>query len=90
MATEQFHWHGGGGRQRLGEGHQVEKHVKGILFLADTGFRDWDSAQLCTELGWNYRIRIACNTYLALPIGTTNRLDRLVPENETAISRMLG
>ena len=51
MATEQFHWHGGGGRQRLGEGHQVEKHVKGILFLADTGFRDWDSAQLCTELG---------------------------------------
>lgn len=59
----------------------LKQHVKEVLFLADAGFRDWDWAQLCTELGWNYGIRIACNTYLTLPDGTTDRLDRLVPEN---------
>jgi len=42
----------------------LKKHVQEVLFLADAGFRDWDWAQLCTELGWNYGIRIACNTYL--------------------------
>lgn len=59
----------------------LKQHVKDVLFLADAGFRDRDWAQLCTELGWNYGIRIACNTYLTLPDGTTDRLDRLVPEN---------
>jgi len=59
----------------------LKGHVREVLFLADAGFRDWDWAQLCTELGWNYGIRIACNTYLTLPDGTTDRLDRLVPEN---------
>jgi hypothetical protein len=59
----------------------LKRHVQEVLFLADAGFRDWDWAQLCTELGWNYGIRIACNTYVTLPNGTTDRLDRLVPEN---------
>lgn len=59
----------------------LKRHVQEVLFLADAGFRDWDWAQLCTELGWNYGIRIACNTFLTLPNGTTDRLDRLVPEN---------
>ena len=59
----------------------LKEHVKEVLFLADAGFRDWDWAQVCTELGWNYGIRIACNTYLTLLDGTTDRLDRLVPEN---------
>ena len=59
----------------------LKRHVKEVLFLADAGFRDWDWAQLCTELGWNYGIRIACNTYVTLPNGTMDRLDRLVPEN---------
>ena len=59
----------------------LKGHVREVLFLADAGFRDWDWAQLCTELGWNYGIRIACNTYLTLPNGTIDRLDRLVPEN---------
>jgi hypothetical protein len=59
----------------------LKRHVQEVLFLADAGFRDWDWAQLCTELGWNYGIRIACNTYLTLPNGTTDRLDWLVPEN---------
>lgn len=59
----------------------LKRHVQEVLFLADAGFRDWDWAQLCAELGWNYGIRIACNTYLTLPSGTKDRLDRLVPEN---------
>lgn len=58
----------------------LKKHVKEVLFLADAGFRDCDWAQLCEELGWNYGIRIACNTYLTLPDGASQRLDVLVPE----------
>lgn len=60
----------------------LKKHVKEVLFLADAGFRDWDWAELCTKLGWNYGIRVACNTYLTLPNGTLDRLDRLVPKNQ--------
>jgi hypothetical protein len=59
----------------------LKEHVKEVLFLADAGFRDCDWAQLCEELGWNYGIRIACNTYITLPDGTSNRLDVLVPEH---------
>jgi hypothetical protein len=58
----------------------LKAHVRMVLFLADAGFRDCDWAQLCEELGWNYGIRIACNTYITLPDGTSNRLDALVPE----------
>lgn len=58
----------------------LKEHVKDVLFLADAGFRDCDWAHLCEELGWNYGIRIACNTYITLPDGTSNRLDVLVPE----------
>jgi hypothetical protein len=58
----------------------LKEHVKNVLFLADAGFRDCDWAQLCEELDWNYGIRVACNTYLTLPDGTSNRLDGLVPE----------
>jgi hypothetical protein len=58
----------------------LKEHVREVLFLADAGFRDCDWAQLCEELGWNYGIRIACNTYITLPDGTSNRLDFLVPE----------
>jgi hypothetical protein len=59
----------------------LKKHVKRVIFLADAGFRDCDWAQLCLKLGWNYGIRVACNTYLTLPDGTSDRLDNLVPEN---------
>jgi hypothetical protein len=58
----------------------LKEHVKNVLFLADAGFRDCDWAQLCEELDWNYGIRIACNTYITLPDGTSNRLDVLVPQ----------
>jgi len=58
----------------------LKDRVKEVLFLADAGFRDCDWAQLCEELGWNYGIRVACNSYIMLPDGTSNRLDVLVPE----------
>ncbi|MDI6768347.1 MAG: hypothetical protein QMD04_01570, partial [Anaerolineales bacterium] len=32
----------------------LKSHVKQVTFLADTGFRDCDWAQLCEKLGWNY------------------------------------
>jgi len=59
----------------------LKKYVKRVTFLADAGFRDCDWAQLCLKLGWNYAIRVACNTYLTLPDGTSDRLDHLVPVN---------
>lgn len=59
----------------------LKKHVKRVIFLADAGFRDCDWAQLCLKLGWHYGIRVACNTYLTLPDGTSDRLDNLVPGN---------
>jgi len=59
----------------------LENYVKRVTFLADAGFRDCDWAQLCLKLGWNYAIRVACNTYITLPDGTCDRLDNLVPEN---------
>ncbi len=59
----------------------LKKHVKEVLFLADAGFRGCDWANLCEDLGWNYGIRIACNTFITLPNGISNRLDVLVPIN---------
>ncbi len=59
----------------------MKRYVKQVTLLADAGFRDCDWAQLCKELGWNYAIRIACNTYITLPDGTSDRLDNLVPIN---------
>ena len=59
----------------------LKRYVKRVTLLADAGFRDCDWAQLCEELGWNYAIRIACNTYITLPDGTSDRLDNLVPIN---------
>jgi len=59
----------------------LKKHVKRVIFLADAGFRDCDWAQLCLKLGWNYAIRVACNTYIRMPDGTSDRLDNLVPEH---------
>ena len=59
----------------------LKRHLKRMTLLADAGFRDCDWAQLCEELGWKYAIRIACNTYITLPDGTSDRLDNLVPVN---------
>ena len=59
----------------------MQRYVKRVILLADAGFRDCDWAQLCEKLGWNYAIRIACNTYITLPDGTSDRLDKWVPVN---------
>lgn len=59
----------------------MKRYVKQVTLFADAGFRDCDWAQLCLELGWNYAIRIACNTYITLPDGTSDRLDNWVPVN---------
>ena len=44
----------------------LNPRVKHVIFLADSGFRDCDWAQLCLKIGWNYAIRIAGNTYVTL------------------------
>jgi len=59
----------------------LKKHVKQATFLADAGFRDCAWAQLCENLGWQSAIRVACNTYLTLAHGASDRLDNLVPVN---------
>jgi hypothetical protein len=59
----------------------LKRYVKRVTLLADAGFRDCDWAQLCLKVGWNYAIRIACNTYITLPDGTSDRLDNWVPVN---------
>ena len=57
----------------------LQTRVESVVFLADRGFRDCDWAQLCLDLGWNYAIRVACNTYITLPDGRMGRIDALVP-----------
>lgn len=59
----------------------MKRYVKQVTLLADAGFRACDWAQFCQDLGWNYAIRIACNTYITLPDGTSDRLDNWVPVN---------
>jgi hypothetical protein len=59
----------------------LKKYVKRVTFLADAGFRDCDWAQLCLKMDWNYAIRVACNTYITMPDGSSDRLDHLVAEN---------
>jgi len=47
----------------------LNAHVKRVIFLADSGFRDCAWAQLCLKIGWNHVIRIASNTYVTLADG---------------------
>jgi len=51
--------------------------VKHVIFLADAGFRDCDWAELCLKIGWNYGIRIACNTYVTLTSGWSGSIQQL-------------
>lgn len=55
----------------------LHPRVKRVRFLADRGFRDCDWAELCVKLGWNYDIRIQCNTTVTLENGWQGRLDAL-------------
>jgi len=55
----------------------LNPRVQRVVFLADRGFRDCDWADLCLELGWNYAIRLACNTYVTLEDGNQQAIDAL-------------
>ena len=57
--------------------HFLQGRVKQVVFLADRGFRDWDWAQLCRRLGWDYVIRVTSNTWVTLLDGWTGRIDQL-------------
>jgi hypothetical protein len=55
----------------------LNPRVKQVVFVADAGFRDCDWAQLCLKIGWNYGIRIACNTYVTLTNGWYGSIEHL-------------
>lgn len=55
----------------------LQSRVQQVTFLADCGFRDSDWAMLCLKLGWNYNIRIACNTIVTLNNYPSARIDEL-------------
>jgi hypothetical protein len=55
----------------------LNARVKRVIFLADAGFRDCDWAELCLKIGWNYGIRIACNTYVTLTSGWSGSIQHL-------------
>lgn len=55
----------------------LQGRVRRVSLLADRGFRDWDWAALATHLGWDYVIRVPCNTYVTLPNGDCARVDAL-------------
>jgi hypothetical protein len=57
--------------------HFLQGRVQQVVFLADRGFRDWDWAQLCRRLGWDYVIRITANTWITLRDGWSGRIDQL-------------
>jgi hypothetical protein len=60
----------------------LRPRVKRVLFLADRGFRDCDWAILCQNLGWNYDIRVACNTTVQLNNFPLGRIDELEVDPE--------
>jgi hypothetical protein len=55
----------------------LQLRVQRVNFLADCGFRDCDWAVLCLKLGWNYDIRVACNTIVNLSHYPPCRIDEL-------------
>jgi DDE family transposase len=61
----------------LAEALLLLQSMKAVTFLADRGFRDTDWAEKCLQLGWNYLIRVANNTYVTLPDGRQLPIDQL-------------
>lgn len=55
----------------------LEAYAKHVTLLADRGFRDHDWAELCTSVGWRYRIRVPKNTIVIFPNGRACRIDEL-------------
>ena len=56
---------------------QIMPPVASVTFLADRGFRDTDWAEKCLQLGWNYLIRVANNTYVTLADGRQLSIQQL-------------
>jgi hypothetical protein len=69
----------------------LNPRVQQVTFLADRGFRDWDWAELCLKLGWNYVIRLANSTRIGLADGQWLRLDHLsvIPDKCCAFQQVL-
>ncbi len=55
----------------------LQPRVRTVRLLAECGFRDGDGASLCLKLGWNYNIRVACNTIIHLRNYPPCRIDEL-------------
>lgn len=52
-------------------------YAKHVTLLADRGFRDHDWAELCTSVGWRWRIRVPKNTIVTFANGRICRIDQL-------------
>ncbi len=52
-------------------------YVRSVTCLGDRGFRDHDWADLCQQVGWNYRLRVVRSTYVTFRSGQRRRIDRL-------------
>ncbi len=55
----------------------LKPRFKSVLFLADSGFRDCDWAELCLKFGWHYNLRVPFNTRVWLTTGVYCRIDEL-------------
>ena len=52
-------------------------YVRRVTCLGDRGFRDHDWAELCLQVGWNYRLRVVRSTTITFRSGQCRRIDRL-------------
>src|SRR5205085_4856550 len=48
-----------------------------ITLIADRGFHEFDWAQKCLKIGWNYLIRVTNNTYICFPDGRWVSIEQL-------------
>ncbi len=53
----------------LSECQRLLTRLGRVTLCADRGFRDTDWAEKCLQMGWNYLIRVANNTYVYLADG---------------------
>ncbi len=54
----------------------LPKDVK-VVFLADRGFADIELMKLCSQLGWNYRIRIKGSFWITLANGIKKKIQSI-------------
>ncbi len=61
----------------LSESQRLLSGLGRVTLCADRGFRDTDWAEKCLQMGWNYLIRVANNTYVYLADGRCLSLTEL-------------